>query len=86
MFKHITTGNNLKPFRVRTTYTNASIISGQGTTTSLGGDEINNDETDQTEDEAAALKAKKRVEVEGENEMFLDKSYISEDKIFAVIV
>jgi hypothetical protein len=46
VFKHITTGNNLKPFRVRTAYTNINIISGQRTTTLLGGNEANNDETD----------------------------------------
>jgi hypothetical protein len=46
VFKHITAGNNLKPFRVRTAYTNASIISDQGTTILLRGDEANDNETD----------------------------------------
>jgi hypothetical protein len=85
VFKHITTGNNLKPFRVRTAYTNTD-ISGQGTTTLLGGNEADNNETDQAKDKAAALKTKKRVKMERENEIFSNKSYISEDKIFAVIV
>jgi hypothetical protein len=87
VFKHITASNNLKPFRVRTAYANvnADIISDQGTTTSLGGDEADNNETNQAEDEAAALKAK-RGEVEEENKMFPDKSYIPEDRMFAVVV
>jgi hypothetical protein len=46
VFKHTTAGNNLKPFRVRTAYTNAGTVGGQGTTTSLGGNEADNDETD----------------------------------------
>jgi hypothetical protein len=46
VFKHTITGNNLKPFRIRTAYTNINIISGQGTTTLMGGDETNNNETD----------------------------------------
>jgi hypothetical protein len=44
VFKHTTAGNNLKPFRVRTAYTNTD-IDGQGTTTLLGGNEADNDET-----------------------------------------
>jgi hypothetical protein len=75
----------LKSFRVRTAYANANIISGQGTTTLLGGDEADDDETDQAENEAAALKAERR-EVERENKVFPDKSYIPEDKMFAVVV
>jgi hypothetical protein len=55
------------------------------TTTLLGGDEADDDETDQAENEAAALEAE-GGEVEGENEVFSDKSYIPEDKIFAVVV
>jgi hypothetical protein len=85
VFKHTTAGNNLKPFRVRTAYTNAGTIGGQGTTTLLRGDEANDNETDQTENKAAALEAEGR-EVEGENEMFSDKSYISEDRMFAVVI
>jgi hypothetical protein len=85
MFKHTTAGNNLKPFRVRTAYANAGIVGGQGTTTLLGGDEADDDETDQAEDEAAALEAE-GGEVEGENEIFPDKSYIPEDRMFAVVV
>jgi hypothetical protein len=45
VFKHITTGNNLKPFRVRTAYINTNAINGQGTITLLGGDEADNNET-----------------------------------------
>jgi hypothetical protein len=45
VFKHIIAGNNLKPFRIRTTYANADIINGQGTTTLLKGDEADNNET-----------------------------------------
>jgi hypothetical protein len=85
VFKHITAGNNLKPFRVRTAYTNSGVISGQETTTSLGGDEIDNDETDQAENKATALKTE-REKMKRENEIFPDKSYIPEDKIFAVVV
>jgi hypothetical protein len=84
VFKHTITGNNLKPFRIRTVYINAN-VGGQGTTTSLGGGETNDDETNQTEDEAAALKVKKE-KVERENEIFSDKSYIPEDRIFTVVV
>jgi hypothetical protein len=86
VFKHITAGNNLKSFRVRTVYADASIIGNQGTITSLGGDEADDDETDQAEDEAAALEVEGEVEVEGENEVFLDKSYILEDRMFAVVI
>jgi hypothetical protein len=46
VFKHIITGNNLKPFRVRTAYINADIVNGQGTITLLEGDEANDNETD----------------------------------------
>jgi hypothetical protein len=46
VFKHITAGNNLKPFRVRTAYTNVGIVDSQGTTTLLRGDEADDDETD----------------------------------------
>jgi hypothetical protein len=84
IFKHTTAGNNLKPFRVRTTYTNAS-ISGQGTTTSLGRDETNNNETDQAKNKAAALKAEGE-EIKKKNEIFPDKSYIPKDRMFTVIV
>jgi hypothetical protein len=52
----------------------------------LGGDEINNNEIDQAEDEAAALKIEGGVKMKGENEIFPDESYISEDRMFAVIV
>jgi hypothetical protein len=38
------------------------------------------------QDEAAALEAEGGVEMEGENKIFLDKSYIPEDRIFAVVV
>jgi hypothetical protein len=85
VFKHIITGNNLKPFRVHTAYANADIISGQGTTTLLRGDEADNDETNQAENKAAALEVKGE-EIEEENEIFSDKSYISEDRMFAVVV
>jgi hypothetical protein len=74
----------LKPFRIRIAYTNTS-VGGQGTTTLLGGDEANNDETDQAKDKTAALKVK-GGEVERENEIFSDESYIPENRIFAVIV
>jgi hypothetical protein len=87
VFKHTTAGNNLKPFRVRTAYANAGInIDGQRTTTLLRGDEADNDETDQAEDEAAALEVEREVEVEEENEIFSDESYIPEDRMFAVVV
>jgi hypothetical protein len=77
----------LKPFHVRITYNNASIgISGQGTTTLLKGNEADNDETDQTENEAAALKAEGGVEMGRENEIFSDESYIPRDSTFAVII
>jgi hypothetical protein len=47
VFKHTTAGNNLKPFRIRTAYADAGVgIGGQGTTTLLGGDEADDDETD----------------------------------------
>jgi hypothetical protein len=52
----------------------------------LRGDEADNDETDQAEDEAAALEAEKEVEIKGENEVFSDESYILKDRIFAVVV
>jgi hypothetical protein len=51
----------------------------------LGGDEADNDETDQAEDKTAALKVKGRG-VEKENKVFLDKSYILKDRMFAVVV
>jgi hypothetical protein len=85
VFKHIIAGNNLKPFRVRTTYTNASAVSGQGTTTSLGGDEADNDETDQTENKATALETEEK-KVKKKNKIFPDKSYIPENKMFAVVI
>jgi hypothetical protein len=85
VFKHIIAGNNLKSFRVRIAYTNADTVSGQGTTTLLGGNETNNNETNQAENEATALKTEER-KIKGENKIFLDKSYIPEDKMFAVIV
>jgi hypothetical protein len=74
----------LKPFRVRTAYTNAN-ISGQGTTTLLGEDEADDNETDQTKNKTAALKAK-REKIEKENKIFPDKSYIPKDRMFAIIV
>jgi hypothetical protein len=84
VFKHTTTGNNLKPFRVRTAYANTD-INGQGTTTSLRGDEINDNETDQVKNKAAALETEEG-EMERENKIFPNKSYIPEDRIFAVVV
>jgi hypothetical protein len=51
----------------------------------LGGNEINNNETEQAENKAAALKVKKE-EVKEENKIFSDKSYIPEDRMFAVII
>jgi hypothetical protein len=75
----------LKPFRVRTVYTNTDIISGQGTTTLLKGNEANNNETDQAEDKTAALEIE-REEVKKENKIFPDKSYIPENRMFAVVV
>jgi hypothetical protein len=60
VFKHITTGNNLKPFHIRTAYTNTNVINNQGTTTSLERNETDNNETNQIENKAAALKAKKK--------------------------
>jgi hypothetical protein len=75
----------LKPFRIRTVYANADIISGQGTTILLGGDEVDDNETDQAEDKAAALKVEGK-EVEGKNKIFPDKSYIPEDRMFAVVI
>jgi hypothetical protein len=86
VFKHTTAGNNLKPFRVRTAYTNTSInIGGQGTTTSLRRDETNNNETNQTKNKTAALETEGE-EVEKENEIFPDKSYIPENRMFAMII
>jgi cell division protein FtsB len=85
VFKYIIAGNNLKPFRVRITYTNTSIIDGQGTITLLKEDETNNDETNQAKDETAALKAEGE-KIEKKNEIFPDKSYIPEDRMFAVII
>jgi hypothetical protein len=84
VFKHITAGNNLKPFRVRTAYTNIN-IGGQGTTTLLRGDEADDDETNQAENEVAALKIEEG-KVKEKNKVFPDKSYIPEDRIFAVVV
>jgi hypothetical protein len=84
VFKHTTAGNNLKPFRVRTAYTNTD-IGGQGTTTLLRGDEANNNETNQAKNKAAALETE-RGKVKRENKIFPDKSYIPKNKIFAVIV
>jgi hypothetical protein len=86
VFKHIIASNNLKPFRVRTAYTNTNIISSQGTTTSLGGDETNNNETNQAKNKATALETEKGVKVKKKNEIFLNKSYIPKNRIFAVIV
>jgi hypothetical protein len=82
VFRHIITDNNLKPFRVRTAYINIGVgIGSHETTTLLWGDETNDNETDQAEDETAAL------EVNGEDEvLFSDESYIPEDRIFAVVV
>jgi hypothetical protein len=51
----------------------------------LGGDETDNNETDQAKDETAALKIKEE-EIKRENKVFPDESYIPEDKMFAVIV
>ena len=51
----------------------------------MGEDETNNDETDQTENETAALEIKGE-EVKKKNEIFSDKSYIPEDRMFAVVV
>jgi hypothetical protein len=77
----------LKPFRVRTTYVNADtgIIGSQGTTTLLRGDETDDNETDQAKNKVAALKAKEK-EIKEENEIFSDKSYIPEDRMFAVVI
>jgi hypothetical protein len=86
VFKHITAGNNLKPFRIRIVYANIGLsINGQETTTLLGGDETDNDETNQAKNEAAALEAE-REEIKRENEIFLDESYIPEDRIFTVVI
>jgi hypothetical protein len=84
VFKHITAGNNLKPFRIRTAYANAN-IGGQGTTTSLGRNEVNDDETDQAKNKTTALEVKGR-EIEGKNEIFSNKSYIPENRMFAVVI
>jgi hypothetical protein len=51
----------------------------------LKGDETDNDETNQAKNKAAALEIK-REEIKKENEIFPDKSYISENRIFAVVV
>jgi hypothetical protein len=75
----------LKPFRVRTAYTNTGTISGQETTTSLKGDEADDDETDQAENKAAALETE-GGEVKGKNKIFPNKSYIPENRIFAVVI
>jgi hypothetical protein len=85
VFKYITTGNNLKPFRVLTVYADAD-IGNQGTTTLFRGDEANNNESNQAKNEAAALKTERGVKIEKKNEVFLDKSYIPKDRIFAVII
>jgi hypothetical protein len=76
----------LKTFRVRTAYADAGIINGQRTTILLGGDEADNNETNQAKNETAALKVEKEIKVKEENEIFLNKSYISEDRMFAVVV
>jgi hypothetical protein len=75
----------LKLFRVHIAYVNAG-INGQGTTILLGRDEANNNETDQAKNEAAALKVKEGVKIKGENKVFPDKSYISENRMFTVVV
>jgi hypothetical protein len=86
VFKHITAGNNLKPFRVRTAYTNTGLnISGQGTTTLLKRDETDNNETNQTENKATALETEGE-KVKKENKIFPDKSYIPKNRMFAVII
>jgi hypothetical protein len=74
----------LKPFRVRTAYANININS-QRTTTLLKGNETDNNETNQAKNKAAALKAEGE-KVKRENKIFSDKSYISKDRIFAVII
>jgi hypothetical protein len=67
VFKYITAGNNLKPFRVRIAYANTNIsIGGQRTITLLGRNKTNNDEIDQAKNKAATLKAKEEVKVERE--------------------
>jgi hypothetical protein len=52
----------------------------------LGEDETDNNETDQAKNKAAALEAKRGMEMERENEIFLDKSYIPKNRMFAVII
>jgi hypothetical protein len=51
----------------------------------LGGDETNNDEINQAKDKAAVLEVKGGIEMEEENKVFLDKSYIHENRMFAVV-
>jgi hypothetical protein len=77
----------LKPFRVRTAYINISLnISSQGTTTLLGGDEADNNETNQAKNKTAALETEGGVKIEEENKIFSDKSYIPKNRMFAVVV
>jgi hypothetical protein len=85
VFKHITASNNLKSFRVRTAYADTGIINGQETTTSLGRDEADNNETNQTKNETTALETEGE-EMKGENKIFSDKSYIPKDRMFAVVI
>jgi hypothetical protein len=76
----------LKSFRVRTAYANTDIsISSQGTTTLLRGDETDNNETNQAKNETAALETKGK-EIERENKIFPNESYIPEDKMFTVVI
>jgi hypothetical protein len=51
----------------------------------LGGDETDNNKTNQAENETAALKVKKE-EIKRENKVFPDKSYISKNKIFTIVI
>jgi hypothetical protein len=87
VFKHIIASNNLKPFRIRIVYANAGVgINNQGTTTLMKGDEADDNKTDQAKDEATALEVEGEVKMERENKIFLNKSYISKDRMFAVVV
>jgi hypothetical protein len=64
VFKYTTISNRLKSFHIRTAYADADInIDNYRTTTLSEGDEANDDETNQTEDEAAALETKGGVKM-----------------------
>jgi hypothetical protein len=52
----------------------------------MGGDETNNNETNQAKNKAAALKAEEKVKIKKENKIFPNKSYIPENRMFTVVI